>query len=77
MTLGDGHTLPWWEQFVQALRQAGYDDVLSIEHEDFGVRPEDGVTRSVTLLRRVLGDCRPTWGTDMTPALTRPGERQL
>jgi sugar phosphate isomerase/epimerase len=76
VTLGDGHALPWWEQFVQALRQAGYDDVLSIEHEDFGVRPEDGVTRSVTLLRRVLGNCRPTRGTGITPALARPGERQ-
>ena len=56
VTLGDGHKAGWWRLFVQALRQAGYDDVLSIEHEDFGVRPEDGVTRSVTLLRRVLGE---------------------
>jgi sugar phosphate isomerase/epimerase len=56
VTLGDGHEAGWWRLFVQALRQAGYDDVLSIEHEDFGVRPEDGVTRSVTLLRRVLGE---------------------
>jgi sugar phosphate isomerase/epimerase len=56
VTLGDGHGSAWWQRFVQALRQAGYDDMLSIEHEGFGLRPEDGVTRSVTLLRRVLGE---------------------
>jgi sugar phosphate isomerase/epimerase len=56
VTLGDGHPSAWWRLFVQALRQAGYDDVLSIEHEDVGVLPEEGVTRSVALLRKVLGD---------------------
>jgi sugar phosphate isomerase/epimerase len=56
VTLGDGHEAAWWQRFVQALRQAGYDDVLSIEHEDVGLRPEQGVKRSVTLLRQVLGD---------------------
>jgi len=44
VTLGDGHEAAWWRRFVQALRQAGYDDVLSIEHEDVGLRPEEGVT---------------------------------
>jgi sugar phosphate isomerase/epimerase len=37
-----------------ALRGIGYDDVLSIEHEDVAATPLEGVTRSVELLRRVI-----------------------
>ena len=32
--VGYGHTLTWWKDFVSNLRMIGYDDVLSIEHED-------------------------------------------
>src|SRR5215469_552915 len=34
ITLGYGHGETWWRQFCTALKLAGYDDVLSIEHED-------------------------------------------
>ncbi|HET6182429.1 MAG TPA: sugar phosphate isomerase/epimerase [Acetobacteraceae bacterium] len=54
VTLGLGHDEPWWRRFVAALRAAGYDDVLSIEHEDVALPPREGVRRSVELLRRVL-----------------------
>jgi sugar phosphate isomerase/epimerase len=37
-----------------ALAMAGYDDVLSIEHEDVLMTPEEGVEKSVRLLRRVM-----------------------
>jgi len=53
VTLGDGHGEAWWRQFCGALRQVGYDDVLSIEHEDVSMSPLEGVRRSVELLRRV------------------------
>ncbi len=53
VTLGYGHDETWWRQFCAALRMAGYDDVLSIEHEDAIVAPLEGVRRSVELLRRV------------------------
>jgi sugar phosphate isomerase/epimerase len=33
---------------------AGYDDVLSIEHEDVLMSPEEGVEKSVRLLRRAM-----------------------
>jgi len=55
VTLGDGHDVAWWHQFCAALRDAGYDDVLSIEHEDMALPPLDGVRRSVTLLREAIG----------------------
>jgi sugar phosphate isomerase/epimerase len=53
VTLGLGHDEDWWRRFCTALRRAGYDDVLSIEHEDASMPPIEGVRRSVELLRRV------------------------
>jgi sugar phosphate isomerase/epimerase len=54
ITLGYGHDEAWWRKFVAALRRNGYDGVLSIEHEDPAMSAEEGVTKSVELLRRVL-----------------------
>jgi sugar phosphate isomerase/epimerase len=51
VTLGFGHGEAWWREFCIALRLAGYDDVLSIEHEDLLLPPEEGVRRSVAMLR--------------------------
>jgi sugar phosphate isomerase/epimerase len=52
--LGYGHDLRWWREFCTLLRLAGYDDVLSIEHEDQMLPPLEGVRRSVELLRAVI-----------------------
>ena len=54
VTLGYGHDLLWWRQFCSMLRLVGYDDVLSIEHEDMNLPPLDGVRKSVELLRQAL-----------------------
>jgi len=54
VTLGYGHGEAWWREFCLGLKLAGYDDVLSIEHEDLLLTPEDGVRRSVQLLRTVM-----------------------
>ncbi len=54
VTLGYGHDALWWKQFCTALRLAGYDDVLSIEHEDLLLSPEEGVRRSVDLLQDAI-----------------------
>lgn len=54
VTLGFGHGEEWWRQFCAALKMAGYDDVLSIEHEDALIDPREGVRMSVELLRRVV-----------------------
>ena len=55
VTLGDGHGAPWWSAFCAALKAAGYDDVLSIEHEDLALPPLEGIRRSVDLLRDAIG----------------------
>ena len=54
ITLGHGHDVAWWRRFVGALAANGYDGVLSIEHEDPAMSPEEGVEKSVMLLRMVL-----------------------
>ncbi|MDG4885473.1 sugar phosphate isomerase/epimerase [Mesorhizobium sp. WSM4884] len=53
ITLGYGHGEIWWRQFCVALKQVGYDDVLSIEHEDMMLSPMEGMRKSVALLRNV------------------------
>ena len=53
ITLGYGHGEQWWRQFCAALAAVGYDDVLSIEHEDFIMTPIEGVEKSVSFLKDV------------------------
>lgn len=54
MTLGDGHSQRYWADLIAHLRGVGYDDVLSIEHEDFSLPPLEGVRRSAALLAPLL-----------------------
>ncbi|SRR5579872_200752 len=49
-TVGYGHDQLFWRTFVSVLREVGYDDVLSIEHEDALASPEQGVSRAVEFL---------------------------
>jgi sugar phosphate isomerase/epimerase len=56
VTLGYGHSEIWWRDFVIQLKQNGYDDVLSIEHEDYSLPPIVGVRQSVKLLNQIIGD---------------------
>jgi sugar phosphate isomerase/epimerase len=49
--LGDGHDESFWQRFCSALRAAGYDDVLSIEHEDSSLDPIEGIRKSVAIVR--------------------------
>lgn len=47
-SVGYGHSVDWWKDFVSTLRTVGYDYVLSIEHED-------GLMSSMEGLRKALG----------------------
>lgn len=53
-TVGYGHDAGYWADFVSALRAVGYDDVLSIEHEDPLIDAELAVARAASLLHSVL-----------------------
>lgn len=53
-TVGYGHDDLYWRTFVSVLREVGYDDVVSIEHEDLHMSPSDGLTKAVEFLRPLL-----------------------
>lgn len=54
ITLGFGHGEEWWRQFCYRLRMATYDGWLSIEHEDVLLNSEEGLVKSIEMLRNVL-----------------------
>jgi sugar phosphate isomerase/epimerase len=49
-TVGYGHDAEWWGEFISTLRMFGYDNVLSIEHEDSLMSPEEGLTKAAKFL---------------------------
>jgi sugar phosphate isomerase/epimerase len=49
-TVGYGHGAEWWSEFISTLRMFGYDYVLSIEHEDSLLSPEEGLTKAIKFL---------------------------
>jgi sugar phosphate isomerase/epimerase len=52
--VGEGHDDKTWAVLLGALRAAGYDDVISIEHEDPRYDGPQGTERSLAGLRRAL-----------------------
>ncbi len=54
VTLGYGHGESWWREFILLLRQVGYNDVLSIEHEDVSMAPLEGVKKTITFLENII-----------------------
>jgi sugar phosphate isomerase/epimerase len=52
--VGDGHDLATWTSLLAALRSAGHDGVVSIEHEDPSLAPEECIARSVRTLCAAL-----------------------
>jgi sugar phosphate isomerase/epimerase len=60
-TIGRGHDQAWWTSFLEALRDVGYDDVLSIENEDERQPAAEGVeeaARFMLPLVRLVGATR-------------------
>lgn len=50
-TLGYGHSEGLWKQIFSALKIAGYDDTISIEHEDGLMSPKEGLEKAIRLVR--------------------------
>jgi sugar phosphate isomerase/epimerase len=59
-TCGYGHGEEWWREFASTLRMFGYDDVLSIEHEDSLLAPEEGLARAAAFLNGIVPKEKPT-----------------
>jgi sugar phosphate isomerase/epimerase len=53
-TVGYGHGEEWWREFISTLRMFGYDGVLSIEHEDSLMSPEEGLSRAALFLNQIV-----------------------
>ena len=53
-TVGFGHGEVEWREILSALRMAGYDGVVSIEHEDPLASTDEGVRMAVELLKRIM-----------------------
>jgi sugar phosphate isomerase/epimerase len=53
-TCGYGHDAGWWKEFISTLRMFGYDYVLSIEHEDTLMSPDEGLTKAANFLNSIV-----------------------
>jgi len=53
-TVGYGHGLEFWADFVSTLRMCGYDGTLSMEHEDSLMSPAEGLRKGVEFLQSVV-----------------------
>jgi len=58
-TVGWGHGELEWKRIVSALRLAGYNYVMSIEHEDAFASVDEGLRSAIDLLARVMLTERP------------------
>lgn len=58
-TCGYGHGREWWSEFISTLRMYGYDYVLSIEHEDGLMSPEEGLAKSAAFLNEIVMKDKP------------------
>jgi sugar phosphate isomerase/epimerase len=53
-TVGFGHDLKVWADLFSTMRSIGYDDIISIEHEDSYMSVEEGLDKALANLRQVL-----------------------
>ena len=53
-SVGYGHAYQVWKDIVSNLRMVGYDDVMSIEHEDSLMTPAEGLQKAISFLKEVM-----------------------
>ena len=53
-TVGYGHGYQVWKNIFSNLRMAGYDDVISIEHEDSLMSVNEGLKKAIAFLRETI-----------------------
>ncbi len=60
-SVGYGNGLDYWRDIVSNLRLVGYDKVMSIEHEDSLMTPEEGLAHAVEFLKdSIIRQPKPT-----------------
>ncbi len=53
-TVGYGHGREFWTDMVSTLQMVGYDDALSIEHEDSLMSVEEGLSKAANFLNEIV-----------------------
>ncbi len=53
-SVGYGHGYQMWKDIISNLRMVGYDDVLSIEHEDSLMSNTEGLEKAISFLKEVM-----------------------
>jgi len=53
-TVGFGHDEQFWRAFISNLRLAGYDGIISIEHEDSLMSVKEGFEKAVQFLQHII-----------------------
>lgn len=53
-TLGYGHGAREWKQIISMLKIMGYDDSVSIEHEDGLMSPKEGLEKAISFLKECV-----------------------
>ena len=53
-SVGYGHDASVWKDMMSALRMVGYDGMISIEHEDSLMTPNEGLEKAIQLLKEVM-----------------------
>ena len=53
-SVGYGHDYQVWKDIVSNLRMVGYDDVMSIEHEDSLMSPGEGLQKAIAILKETM-----------------------
>ena len=60
-SVGYGNGLDYWRDMISNLRLVGYDKVMSIEHEDSLMTPEEGLSHAVEFLKEsIIKEPKPT-----------------
>ena len=58
-SVGYGHGERHWKEIVSTLRMVGYDDTVSIEHEDSLTSSREGLEKAIDLLQRAIFEDEP------------------
>lgn len=53
-TVGYGNGEDFWRRFVSTLKLIGYDEALSIEHEDSLMSVNEGLTKAIDFLQDII-----------------------
>lgn len=60
-TVGYGNDMQYWRDMISNLRLVGYDDILSIEHEDSLMTSCEGLEKAVDFLKKaMIKESKPT-----------------